>query len=547
MPSRSSSVTASSRKSRETQPRRRRQKSIEYKPKSRSRSRSRRLSSRSRSKKRSSTSFTSSKGSRSNRPRSSSEDSRHEGSLASVIRSRSPSSECCYNKQHWDYCSPEAMEQLRVYRGYSEDHSILSALMQPFWNGLTYCIPRWVSPNTITVTGFLIGLTGPGIVLTYLAKASGFYCGISGGKSSWNEGAPIQKGWRATIEVASQHDEMIFPSWIWLWSAVALFIYMTLDALDGKQARRLRAGSPVGELLDHGLDAASTVFVHLNLSVALGMPPWMAFLFFFEALTGLFTCIWEQFTTGRFTLGYIGAPTEGIACAIIQFILTGIYGREFWSWAPLGVVRVPLPAVVVNFFMSWFHISGNAYKGLEWNTMGNMVGVPVGSLCSVTFLVFTFFVVLSVTMNIYHVVLRGKNLKKAFLISVPMIMPCVCHFLLYAAYPHIHDANFPLIELTFAGVIIVSCVKMCIARLTQTYYSPFHAFYLFFVLIHIFLLALTFLFPTDSVTCWVKGLVALLILAGFIHFAYLLISFSLEVKKYFNLDLFKLSKRYCIR
>lgn len=545
MPSRSSSVTASSRKSRETQPRRRRQKSIEYK--ARSRSRSRRPSSRSNSKKRSNASFASPKGARSNRRRSTSEDARHESSLTSVIRSRSPSSEWCYNTQQWDFRSSEAMEHLRTYRSHSEDNSLLSTLMQPFWNGLTNRIPRWVSPNSITLTGFLLGLTGPLIVLMYVAKASGFFCGILGSKSSWSGGNPMQDGWRATIEVASQHDEVNFPSWIWLWSAVALFIYMTLDALDGKQARRLRAGSPVGELLDHGLDAAMTVFVHLNLSIALGMSPWMAFLFSFEALTGLFMCIWEQYTTGTFTLGFICAPTEGIACAIIQLILTGIYGRQFWSWAPLGVLRVPVPAVLVKSFISWFHISGKATESLEWNKMGNMVGVPVGSLCSVSFLVFTFFFGLTLVMNIYHVVSRGKHLPKAFLVAVPMIVASVFHFLLYANYPHIHDVYFPLVELSFGGLIMVSCVKMCIGRLTQTYYNPFHAFYIVFLIIHIFLFVAPFLFPKDSVTCWIKGLVTLLVLGGFIHYARLLMSFCRVVKKYFNLDLFKLSKRYCIK
>jgi phosphatidylglycerophosphate synthase len=36
--------------------------------------------------------------------------------------------------------------------------------------------------------------------------------------------------------------------------------YMHLDALDGKQARRLRAASPIGELLDHALDNIGVVY-----------------------------------------------------------------------------------------------------------------------------------------------------------------------------------------------------------------------------------------------------------------------------------------------
>jgi phosphatidylglycerophosphate synthase len=37
-----------------------------------------------------------------------------------------------------------------------------------------------------------------------------------------------------------------------------LFIYQTLDAIDGKQARRTKSNSPLGELFDHGCDGVST-------------------------------------------------------------------------------------------------------------------------------------------------------------------------------------------------------------------------------------------------------------------------------------------------
>lgn len=48
------------------------------------------------------------------------------------------------------------------------------------------------------------------------------------------------------------------PSWAFIMSAVGLFIYQSLDAIDGKQARRTNSSSPLGELFDHGCDAVST-------------------------------------------------------------------------------------------------------------------------------------------------------------------------------------------------------------------------------------------------------------------------------------------------
>lgn len=41
-------------------------------------------------------------------------------------------------------------------------------------------------------------------------------------------------------------------------TALGLFLYQSLDAIDGKQARRTKSSSPLGELFDHGCDSVST-------------------------------------------------------------------------------------------------------------------------------------------------------------------------------------------------------------------------------------------------------------------------------------------------
>ena len=40
--------------------------------------------------------------------------------------------------------------------------------------------------------------------------------------------------------------------------AVGLFLYQTLDGMDGNQARRIGLSNPLGEFFDHGLDAILT-------------------------------------------------------------------------------------------------------------------------------------------------------------------------------------------------------------------------------------------------------------------------------------------------
>ena len=50
------------------------------------------------------------------------------------------------------------------------------------------------------------------------------------------------------------------PPWTYVIAAICAFLYQTLDAVDGKQARRTKTSGPLGQLFDHGCDAiANTV------------------------------------------------------------------------------------------------------------------------------------------------------------------------------------------------------------------------------------------------------------------------------------------------
>lgn len=43
----------------------------------------------------------------------------------------------------------------------------------------------------------------------------------------------------------------VFPNWVFLHGTFAIFWYQTIDAVDGKQARKTDNCSPLGQLLDH--------------------------------------------------------------------------------------------------------------------------------------------------------------------------------------------------------------------------------------------------------------------------------------------------------
>jgi len=109
-------------------------------------------------------------------------------------------------------------------------------LSRPWWNFVVGLMPMWIAPNLITIIGLAVNVFTSVIHL--------YYCPT------------------ATEEV---------PMWVPLSCALGLFIYQTLDAIDGKQARRTKSSNALGELFDHGCDSMSTIFVTLAGACSMGM------------------------------------------------------------------------------------------------------------------------------------------------------------------------------------------------------------------------------------------------------------------------------------
>ena len=95
------------------------------------------------------------------------------------------------------------------------------------------------------------------------------------------------------------------PWWAFVLSAVGLFVYQSLDAIDGKQARRTKSASPLGELVDHGCDSVSMVIMILAICVAMQFglePAWMFFISFMA--TFMFYCAhWQAYVSGTIRFG----------------------------------------------------------------------------------------------------------------------------------------------------------------------------------------------------------------------------------------------------
>lgn len=135
------------------------------------------------------------------------------------------------------------------------------------------------------------------------------------------------------------------PRWSSALCGIGLFIYQSLDAIDGKQARRTNSSSPLGELFDHGCDSISTVFVALSacISVQLGYYPRWMFFQCFCAMTLFYCAHWQTYVSGTLRFGRIDV-TEAQCTIIGIHMISAIFGPSIWmtkvraGWELVGKV-----------------------------------------------------------------------------------------------------------------------------------------------------------------------------------------------------------------
>jgi phosphatidylglycerophosphate synthase len=123
------------------------------------------------------------------------------------------------------------------------DLSQVARLLQPFWNASLRFVPARMAPNTLTVLGSLAVVVPTAVLL---------WC--------------------------SPDLRQPVPPLVLLLQIVGIFTFQTLDALDGKQARRTGASSPLGSWLDHALDIVTMQLVLLGVCAAvqagIGLATW---------------------------------------------------------------------------------------------------------------------------------------------------------------------------------------------------------------------------------------------------------------------------------
>eukprot|EP00397_Hematodinium_sp_SG-2012_P010816 GEMP01010941.1.p1 GENE.GEMP01010941.1~~GEMP01010941.1.p1 ORF type:complete len:442 (+),score=52.30 GEMP01010941.1:68-1393(+) len=212
------------------------------------------------------------------------------------------------------YVTAQGAKNLKKYKYNAIDNSpIYKFVLSPIAEFLVSFVPISVAPNLITLVAMILSISSHAVIAYY--------------------------SWDFTQDV---------PPWVWLFNALILIAYQTLDNMDGKQARRTNTSSPLGMLFDHGCDAFNTGLLSMNILALhqFGTEPAFACASYFFCLTTFMFSTWEEFFSGSLSLPAVNGPTEGILIAAIMCLVAFFLGKnhmELWlsDFFGLGVtVRI---------------------------------------------------------------------------------------------------------------------------------------------------------------------------------------------------------------
>ena len=207
------------------------------------------------------------------------------------------------------YLARDQLNRLEIHKYNSEGSSMAEPYLQPFWKKIVTLLPLWLAPNLITLIGLLANLSSSIICFVLNPTATS-----------------------AKVPEERSYENEDFLRYLFIFNAVTLFFYQTLDAIDGKQARRTNTSSPLGELFDHGMDSISVILVSnvTFICFGCGKEPGLMFIFCLICNIGYYISHWSAYITGKLQFGRFDV-TEGQLFSIFAYIITYYYGQELWE------------------------------------------------------------------------------------------------------------------------------------------------------------------------------------------------------------------------
>ena len=379
------------------------------------------------------------------------------------------------------YIEDEYVEKLINYKYKGGDDSIFCYyVINPFCNFIVEYFPKWLAPNLITISGWFLNFFNL-LITTY-------YTGLKGGD--------------------------YVPFWACITTAIFYTTYIILDYTDGKQARRLKASSPLGLLIDHGTDACTTFYIAIvagSLSYYTEMYQYL--LYYLPVSFTFFMNTWEEYYKGELILPIVHGVSEGTVYIDILTILSAIYGISFYRKKYLFL---------------------NKYE-LKYNDL-NGIAVMIGGFL---FSIKSFFGVLN-TIKKDKIKYALKDTLIYVLFSITLL--CVCFLtdsVIVERYPKIIILTFGFQFAKMMGILQLSHILGSPYKI----FTPVFLIPLFTLLIYSIIYYLT----GYSLLVSIDALIIATFIWNFISWAHFVYFCSEEICEILNINRFILGKRYSSR
>lgn len=202
------------------------------------------------------------------------------------------------DQQQISFLTKEDLTNLENYEYHGGEYTFVDNILNPFWYKVAYAFPAWFAPNLITLTGLIVNISAAMLVLLY-----------------------------------DPHLLGNAPGWVYINAAICLQVYAVLDAADGKQARRLSASSPLGQIFDHGCDAVNLLFIIICSCSAAGFGIGQLTALTLSILYSVFVC--AQLVEYQSNILLAGSKFFGVTETMILvsafLLLTGLKGSKAWA------------------------------------------------------------------------------------------------------------------------------------------------------------------------------------------------------------------------
>ena len=378
------------------------------------------------------------------------------------------------------YIDDKYINNLKAYKYKGGDNSIYyNYVISPVCNFIVKYTPKCIAPNVITISGFFINLINL-IITTYYG------------------------GWKGSD---------YYPPWVCYFTSFSYSFYIYLDALDGKQARRLNASSPLGLLFDHGTDACSSFYVPIVTgSISYYNNIYQYLLLYFPIMTTFFFNTWEEYYTGELVLPAFNGVEEGSVIISVAHLFSGIYGTSLFFKS-------------INIF-GFFNCNFNIFCGL-----GTFIG-------GIIFTIYSFFgVLLSIPRNKILNALKTSLIYFLFLGSLMSVI-ILNDSIIVKEYPKFLIIIYGLLFAKMMGILQVSHIL----KSPFEVYRPAFLVPLLSVLIH----SIIYFFSGKAFIINVDVLLYIIFVWNFfswLHFTYYC---SEEICEILNINRFVLGPKYTV-